>query len=149
MGNITLNKLFIYLCLFLSLSFFSDNNFSEQSQTQYIKGVVSSKLSINLNNPSEDSFENESFTGETIIGSFIQNVDYGAYLKIKFINTVTQETISYRDLLQYSSIQSGSIDLFSQLNISYFGEWFTNEILSLSLGYRTNDFKKIVEIRNY
>ena len=108
MGNITLNKLFIYLCLFLSLSFFSDNNFSEQSQTQYVKGVVSSKLSINLNNPSEDSFENESFTGETIIGSFIQNVDYGAYLKIKFINTVTQETISYRDLLQYSSIQTGS-----------------------------------------
>ena len=62
---------------------------------------------------------------------------------------MTQETISYRDLLQYSSIQTGSIDLFSQLNISYFGEWFTNEILSLSLGYRTNDFKKIVEIRNY
>ena len=56
MGNITLNKLFIYLCLFLSLSFFSDNNFSEQSQTQYVKGVVSSKLSINLNNPSEDSY---------------------------------------------------------------------------------------------
>ena len=145
------NKFFIYVFLFLSLSFFNYDKLDAESQTQYVKGVVSSKLSIDLSNSASDvtDIQNESFGGDYITGSFIQNADYGAYLKIKFINIQTQEDVPTRSLLQYSSIESGNFDLSIQQTKTYLGQWFTNDVLSLSIGYRANDFKKIVEIRNY
>ena len=149
MGNITLNKLFIYC--FTSITFISTSVFAATSETQKINGVVNSKLSLNLYElvESTTTFENESFRGDSFNGTFIQNVEYGAYISFRFFETYETNNLFSKQQIQYKSLNDGEFQYIDDSFKNKFGEWFSNSVLSISLGFEVNDFQKIVEIRNY
>ena len=149
MGNITLNKLFIYCFTFFTL--LSTSVFASTSETQKINGVINSKLSLNLYELVESTrtFENESFRGESFNGTFIQNVEYGAYISFRFFEIYETKNMFSEQLIQYKSLNNGEFQYNEDSFKNKFGEWFSNSVLSISLGFEVNDFQKIVEIRNY
>lgn len=117
---------------------------------QEIKGVVDSKLSINLNQTIDQTFfQSDIFNGDSLNAEFIQNVRGGAYIKFKFFLNNESTNFYTGDQLVYSNFQSTDFSVAEQISNSYFGEWFTTSIQLVSIGFEVNDFEKIVEIRNY
>ena len=145
-----IRKLSKYLFIIL---FSTDVNYSvanAQTENLEIKGVVDSKLSINLNQTTDQTFfQSDIFNGDSLTAEFIQNVRSGAYIKFRFLLNNASTNFYNGDQLVYSNFQSTDFSVAEQSSNSYFGEWFTNSIQLISIGFEVNDFQKIVEIRNY
>ena len=123
---------------------------AQTEHLQEIKGVVDSKLSINLNQTIDQTFfQSDIFNGDSLTAEFIQNVRSGAYIKFRFLLNDASTNFYNGDQLVYSNFQSTDFSVAEQISNSYFGEWFTNSIQLISIGFEVNDFQKIVEIRNY
>lgn len=147
---------FLNFCKFLFIGLFSIQisihglAIAQTENFQEIKGVVDSKLSINLNQTIDSTFfQSDIFNGDSLNAEFIQNVRGGAYIKFKFFLNNEPTNFYNGDQLVYSNFQSTDFSVAEQIANSYFGEWFTNSIQLISVGFEVNDFEKIVEIRNY
>ena len=91
---------------------------AQTENLQEIKGVVDSKLSINLNQTTDQTFfQSDIFNGDSLTAEFIQNVRSGAYIKFRFLLNNASTNFYNGDQLVYSNFQSTDFLLQSKVQI--------------------------------